>query len=325
MAKSENKTQLVLVNVGFNKGYNFAVWANVFSPSTLLTPSIWHQRVEQVAKELPSHSNSSLEESCGACNDCHVTFPRFGPDNNSSRRLVMFGVDMNMANLELVRRIMNSFRAESNNTSLPQATTQPNIEGLSLELRHAAGSDHDGSMAVERCNPGKEMCAIPSHEHWNLTLDALKATRKTNKDGFTHVRLLTVDALTKEVFAKIHSQQSPSRVHEIDVLMIDTEGNDPLVLKGGALTLSRQLVRCLIFEYHLYGQWEFHTLEAIISQLDGYGYDCFFMGQARLWPLSHGCWHAKYEFRRWSNVMCLRRGDVWLQALQSLVVKPPSE
>ena len=75
------------------------------------------------------------------------------------------------------------------------------------------------------------------------------------------------------------------------ILMVDTEGNDALALKGSANMLSRQMVRCLIFEYHFFGQWEFHKLADVVQHLSQDGYDCFFQGQKRLWALSNGCWH----------------------------------
>jgi hypothetical protein len=49
--------------------------------------------------------------------------------------------------------------------------------------------------------------------------------------------------------------------------------------------------------------------------LDDSGYDCFFMGNGRLFRIT-GCWAPDLEFKGWSNVMCTRRGDELLQVFE---------
>jgi hypothetical protein len=72
----------------------------------------------------------------------------------------------------------------------------------------------------------------------------------------------------------------------VDILMIDTEGHDPLVLQGSRGLLQQALIRVVIFEYHHVGLWNQFKLQDIMLELDSYGYDCFFQGQARLWPIT---------------------------------------
>eukprot|EP00981_Chlorochromonas_danica_P002358 scaffold453_cov187-Ochromonas_danica.AAC.28 len=43
--------------------------------------------------------------------------------------------------------------------------------------------------------------------------------------------------------------------------------------------------------------------------------------QGRLWKITGNCWHEKYEFHEWSNVMCFQRNDIWHKAVQDLVVR----
>ena len=110
----------------------------------------------------------------------------------------------------------------------------------------------------------------------------------------------------------------------VDVLMLDTEGNDPKVISGSELLLKNKDVRALLFEYHRNGQWETVKLRGVVEQVAQYGYDCYWQGQARLWPIT-GCWHDNYEFHNWSNVICLLREDPWHAAVQHLVVSTERE
>ena len=74
-----------------------------------------------------------------------------------------------------------------------------------------------------------------------------------------------------------------------------------------------------MFEYHRNGKWKNYKLKLVIDNITGHGYDCYWQGQRRLWPIT-GCWHNRYEFHNWSNVMCLLREDPWHYAIQHLVV-----
>jgi hypothetical protein len=101
--------------------------------------------------------------------------------------------------------------------------------------------------------------------------------------------------------------------------MIDTEGNDPQVIQGASSLLASHKIRVLLFEYHRNGQWETQRLGPVVSALQEYGYDCYWQGQRRLWPIT-GCWDDGYEFHNWSNVLCVLREDPWHYAVQHLVV-----
>jgi hypothetical protein len=105
----------------------------------------------------------------------------------------------------------------------------------------------------------------------------------------------------------------------IDILHIDTEGNDAEVLKSAPKVLHHRRVRILIFEYHYFGLWNNTRLHDVVNNLGKHNLECYFMGQTHLWPISHSCWHDYYEFHYWSNVMCVLRSDPWYAALQPLV------
>jgi hypothetical protein len=57
-----------------------------------------------------------------------------------------------------------------------------------------------------------------------------------------------------------------------------------------------------------------------VQELDGFGYDCFFEGQSRLWRITGDCWDSLYEFHKWSNVMCLLRTDIWMKSIHRYIV-----
>jgi hypothetical protein len=40
---NDGRNTKVFVNVGFNKGYNFASWMNLFAPLSFMTPRKWFQ------------------------------------------------------------------------------------------------------------------------------------------------------------------------------------------------------------------------------------------------------------------------------------------
>ena len=41
MSEFKLRSQSLFINIGFNKGYNFAVWMNIFAPWTKVTPYAW--------------------------------------------------------------------------------------------------------------------------------------------------------------------------------------------------------------------------------------------------------------------------------------------
>ena len=122
-----------------------------------------------------------------------------------------------------------------------------------------------------------------------------------------HVPATTVDALVAE-----HLGGVPPAI-----LAIDTEGFDGLVLRGARTTLgSSDAPGLLEFEYHAAGPWGEMRLEQTISELDAFGYDCYWM-QGPLIPLTCFDWARFADAHDWSNVVCARRADrCWATALE---------
>ena len=124
------------------------------------------------------------------------------------------------------------------------------------------------------------------------------------------VRAITVDQLIEE-----HG------ITRVDILSIDTEGNDFRVILGSLNSLH--MVRLLEFEYHAVARWANSDLQDLVDLLDQFGFDCYWQGnQGQLWRLT-GCWHDSYYVKRfWSNVACAKRNEHSLHAAMEAISKP---
>lgn len=103
----------------------------------------------------------------------------------------------------------------------------------------------------------------------------------------------------------------------VDMLMVDTEGNDPLVLLGAPRVLQK--VRYLEFENHEVGAWRKYSFQHVIDYLDNLSFDCYWTtNNGGLYRIT-GCWHANYaKVKLWSNVACAKRGDSWWHVMRRI-------
>lgn len=158
---------------------------------------------------------------------------------------------------------------------------------------------------VPLCTEGEETCG---HGQSNAS-----ATATTSS-----VTLDTIVSKLLQGSKGIHSGR------KIDIIQIDTEGHDPLVLKGLTSVLQHRQSRAITFEYHSIGEWRAAKLRDVVESFAEYDYFCYIEGlHGRLWPLSGSCWSDLYEFRRWSNVACFDSSDSWYRAIQRFVVREP--
>lgn len=131
--------------------------------------------------------------------------------------------------------------------------------------------------------------------------------------GVHSTRVANVPVLVKTVDG-IVAELDISRV---DVLLVDTEGADPAVLRGAAGTLRS--VRYLEFEVHrdLVGtEWEKTTLASVVHELDALNFECFWAGNNGKLLSMNACWADHFELGTWANAACVKRGDVWQKVLQ---------
>jgi len=224
----------------------------------------------------------------------------------------MVGIDLNLANIELTSGVFDDLKASE-------------VHDLSkdwLRLIHAAGGAQSAVLRIPKCPAGFEICRIPdnasslSDSEWTMAAGGVEPI---------FVPVVTIDEvvknLTRSSWRHYHAANaSKTFTSLVDVLMIDTEGHDAMVLRGAKHLIKKQAVRCIIFEYHSLEPWKSMRLEDTIRELDIHGYECFFQGNERLWPLSGHCWNEAYEFHSWSNVMCVARNDVWMASILPFIV-----
>jgi hypothetical protein len=340
MYKDDPDPGKLFINIGFNKGYNFAEYAALWQPWSEVDVIRWDEASKAVASvsdicqgraalkpmdfaKSPTYSYSPNNKERGG-----------GEDPELSRvRPFMLGVDLNPYNLKVVRMILQnideqkgrSYSLDAKNLSpkaqkdvheSPSLHTQGHKTSfLKLKLLFAAASNSsEGSVVVQDCGES--------------TYEACKIVDK-GVGNTRNAPVISVDKITgrlNDVNAGASTYYNSAHYPIVDILQIDTEGNDGLVLQGARHTLKAKGCRVLIFEYHGNCPWPLVTLEYTIKYLDDFGYDCFFAGR-RLWPLTD-CWDPLYEFLRWSNVLCVRRTDQngkkepWLASLRALVVQP---
>lgn len=120
------------------------------------------------------------------------------------------------------------------------------------------------------------------------------------------VPVKTVDGIAKDL-----------SLPKVDVLLIDTEGADPLVLKGAASTLAS--VRYLEFEVHRdlkNTAWSKTSLRSVVTELDSQGFDCYWAGNEGKLMMINRCFQEHFENGEWANAACVKRSDPWAEALQ---------
>ena len=164
-----------------------------------------------------------------------------------------------------------------------------------LHVIHAAVSSVSGIARVPVSAPGVESAGIG-----------------TPASHLEDVPMITMDELAHE-----------RGIDSVDMLAIDTEGNDMRVVLGGLGLLPK--VRYLEFEYHKENHWAFSSLEDLLDLLDKYGFTCFWAANSGgLWRLT-GCWHDSYYPKRfWSNVACASRDQApeLLLAMEAVQMGP---
>jgi hypothetical protein len=207
-----------------------------------------------------------------------------------------------------------------------------NLQGISLNLLHAAGGKSEGTVHISPCKPGDEGC----HVSFGNSKGAKELIRMISIEQLVYEIYLNYSSTHQFKVKNIKSHKHPLALNTqhsdllhnqtsynvpiIDILKIDTEGSDALVIEGARRLLKYQLVRCIIFEYSNLSPWIDMKLYDIVKYLDEHGYGCYLEGHGELWSISGECWHYMYEFHAWSNVVCFDRKDEWFDAIQPYVV-----
>lgn len=291
---------LVMIDVGANKGYLLAEWLDLIRPELGITPKSLYSKYINVPG-FPVGENVK----CGACGDCRDGHQPSraskwckGKKHNivptSDFSLKLYGLEPEPSNLKVLEKgLLKMF-------NLANETSQEHGHGSTqLLIQQVAAVEDEATHSVKfkLCPPGAEDCGIEV---------------SGASEGSVDVPAMSLGSWAESEGLDI-----------IDVLVTDTEGMDAPVLQGATKLLSAGRVRILQFEYHGVGEWQDIQLEYMVEILDGYGYDCFLLGMKDKALRLTGCWAPAYEFKWWSNVMCIdRREEALLATLSSFTTVP---
>ena len=144
-------------------------------------------------------------------------------------------------------------------------------------------------------------------EHHELGKGANRRVACTTLDAFAEARMPTGQVL--------------------DLVSIDTEGQDALVLEGARRLLAARRIRVLEFEFIARGFWrpdhpQQRRLAPVLASLEAAGYRCFWQGEertasGRLAPASGPHWCDAFQFKQRSNLVCAHEEAV-LRAFAAL-------
>ena len=101
----ENRINGVYVNIGFNKGYNFANWMSLFVPWSPMTPNKW-------GDALVTFLDPTKQDLCGFCGDCTSNFHKTVRNDSRKGEQIFIGVDINKYNINVVSRVLNCSHSE---------------------------------------------------------------------------------------------------------------------------------------------------------------------------------------------------------------------
>ena len=127
--------------------------------------------------------------------------------------------------------------------------------------------------------------------------------------------LVAVPAVAVDDYVTKHA------IKKVDVMLVDTEGNDANVLYGAAKTLEVHKPSYVIFEYHRVLPWRTMRLKNVIDYMDRMNYDCYWAhDKAMLFQITK-CWNNFYSTHIWSNIACHNRDDKLLTEIMQRFAK----
>ena len=287
---------LDLVNVGANKGYGVAEVMALWRPDLGVTPKSVHADLKE------AYPDANPRKILGVCWDGNEVVPE--PATTAALpTLTVHAVEPLPVNVPLLQRLARSV-LDARPSPRARMTVHPG----------AVGPDADAKLGY---NPVS--CAAVGGEACQM---------EPLREGLTAVTGWTLDSFFEEhsLFlqgpAGDHSAPGPvialtPRPRRSIFLKIDAEGYDGAILINSKTGPGSALdaVRAVEFEYHRVGKWGLEVdqvrLEDVVTKLDGAGMDCYLEYADKLVHLTGTCWTSAYEFFSWSNVLCVRRGDVW--------------
>ena len=313
----------VFIDIGSNKGFTAARFFELWVPELGMNAKELHQALKSTSVE-----RDLLE--CGACNDCLDAGISLMPilsrfcsseaertsDPNMARTLQkavdsmcteransfipihVYSFDGNPVMINGVTKARDYLIEKDTGVSRLKSVTEVPIERLpntpkkkflqaSWNLELAAFSDI--------YEPGKTVEFILGiGEKGHLSDTQGEPEEDESKIQRAIVPILTVDAFVER-----------EKLSHIDILKMDTEGHDPMVIRGSQQTIRNHRVTLVLFEYNKVWDKSDKLEQVIKDNFDSYGYSCYLEGKNLLLKLTQGCWSNSLELRKWSNVWCI--------------------
>ena len=267
-------TGFTAVNIGCNKGFDAVNLLRMGSNDETITRSKWNESMPQNMQ--PSNCQQDREE---------------------SQYQIIEGSTIRKAQVYCIEPLSATFVA------LQDAAQKTSYHRRGLHVfQYAVNNDHDVNFTM-----------FPKAPHSQNGTTLLGAEKEGG--GNCYSRRPTRQARLQQLCEPVPTTRLDNFVqnqgllrNRIDVLLIDVEGWDYEVLKGGRYTL--QHTAYLEFEYNWRGPWKQEKKEKpllqAISMLNEMHFTCYWPGRDQLWRIT-GCWLQHYEGLFWSNVVCVNR------------------
>ncbi|UJR06669.1 hypothetical protein I4U23_010955 [Adineta vaga] len=160
---------------------------------------------------------------------------------------------------------------------------------------------------------------FPIYTHVPNQPGAASTLGKGLKSNFKLIGEVPISTLPE--FIKINNIKTP-----ISFVKIDVEGFEPEVILGMNLTVNAAIYPLFLFETG--GTWlddrsvlaRTHTVKSFVQMLNNFGYDCFYIGNPYLLPLTGQNWDDSFDnMSRSTNILAvLRASQTWKNLYASL-------
>ena len=260
-------TKKVLINIGCDTGYNFALWTSIWAPWTQVNPISWYQTLASVG-----YSN------CGYCNNCLKLLPNSTIIAKMPNEMIMIGSKAKNNNLvEKVISIINSRLEKS--------------QKLNIQLIDIGVMYNSQLSTIPSCGLSNHSKIVDNIFQDIFNSNTIQYTANNNNnnafgDDNSNKKNKNDDNNNNPLLDHSIVHRFPWKVSYVDILAINTKGSDPLVLASAMKTLKQNRIRMLMFEYHPDGAWGKTSLYHWVSVLRSISYVCYFAGNRRLWRLT---------------------------------------
>ena len=280
----DDHDSFVAINIGCNKGFDAVNLLRMGSNDATISRSQWNDAMPQPM--LPSNCQQDREES---------QYQIVEEDNGPIRKR------NNNAQVICVEPLTATYTALQNAAT----TTKYNDRGLTIFQYALNNNPHTNYTLFPK--------VIATNQNSSLTSAAAVVGAEKEGGGNCYSRRPTRQARLREMCEPVPTTQLDTLVEQqglgdkrINILLVDVEGWDFEVLKGGTKTLRRTAY--LEFEYNWRGKWaeDDKALQTAIDMLDKMDFTCYWPGKRQLWRIT-GCWLPHYQGLFWSNVVCVNR------------------